>query len=359
MEMTLSAVRDYVRVCAFGPDASWTWIPEGYTSRRRGIDLRGSRREMLQAVDDFYYLQTSIDENRPPKEIFQLVNSTLNSLNVAIKSELPDLVFQMVEILRHPWSNHTELSRIFRRHVAELGIAHLGINHPLSILWRQMLREYDDNSTMLIESLLEMVLQELLTSMGPQDHLTCVALDYVLRFIIHTQDAYRSYLRFAKWLKAYPKWDDPPKWSSAVHSRLELSRLELSTAPAIKPKHHVGGVRSSTSAAIEYPIRRGDPHSRYLLTYLSGRIAIRNGDAQRAEDWFLKAKQVTWEIKTMPHIVDYYPKVYTNLHVLYTATMQEGKLKILHDELTDYKAWLPVGVKWPAHLLPPDCPDCI
>ncbi|KAI0467382.1 Clr5 domain-containing protein [Xylaria cf. heliscus] len=357
MEMTLSSVRDYIRECAIGPNASWAWTQNGYTSRRSEItDLRGSRRDMLRAVDEFYCLQASIDNKKPPKEIFQLLNSTLNHLNGAIRAELPDFIFQMIEILQHPWSHHPELSRIFRRHVVELGIAHLGMNHPISILWMNMLRGDDDNSLRLTYNVLELLLQELLRSKGPQGHLTSVALNYVLRFLIHTQDAFVSWQRFNKWNMAYPKWDDQSKWSAPVRSRLEEYSKTVD-----KPNHHISDTRALASPAMVYERpggSYGDMHSKYLLPYLAGRIAVRNGDADRAEGWFLKAKAAAKQVQ-LPHLTDYYPKVYTNLHVLYAATKQDDRLAALHEDLKAFKADLPAGTKWPADLLPGDCSDCV
>lgn len=355
-EMTLSAVRDYVRECASGSNGAWMWTPGGYTSRRRGIvDLRGSRTDMLRAVDEFYLLQASIDDNRPPKEIFQLLNSTLNRLSDAIRTELPDFIFQMMEILQHQWSSHTELSQIFRRHVAELGVVHLGRNHPLSILWIQMLRDPDRSSATLSQNVLELFLQELLKSVGPQDHLTCVALDYVLRFLIYTQGPFVSWLRFHSWLMKYPGWDDPPKWSKAVQSRLEGTN-----APTVEPRRQIGGAHSLAPAAMDYrgAIDPEDLHSGYLLPYLAGRIAVRNGDAERAEGWFLRAKAVARRTG-LPHLTDYYPKAFTNLHVLYASTNQEEKLEALHDELAAFKSGLAVGVYLSTKLLPAGCPDCV
>ncbi|KAI1110686.1 Clr5 domain-containing protein [Nemania sp. NC0429] len=360
MEMTLSAVRDYVRECAGGPNAPWTWASGAYTSRRReAMDLRSSRADMFQAVDEFYCLQASIDGDRPPKEVFQLLNSTLNRLSGAIKMELPDLVFQMLEILQHPWSNHPELSRIFRRHVADLGVVHLGINHPLSILWIHMLREHDRNSVRLSHDILELLLQELLISMGPHHHLTCVALDYVLRFLMHTQDAHVSWKRFHRWLTAYPEWQEPQKWAESVRAKLQDSGDEDSGRSKVILNHRVGDGRLLMSPAMEY--QRGaaseDLHSRHLLPYLSGRIAIRNGDAERAEGWFLIAKAAAKEIRP-PHLIIYYLNSFTNLHVLYSATNQEEKLAGMHKELQVFKAELPVGFELMPSLLPPRCPDC-
>ncbi|KAI0203387.1 Clr5 domain-containing protein [Astrocystis sublimbata] len=356
MELTMLSVRDYMRECALGP-AAWTWTQNGYTSRRIGsTDLRGSRVQMLRAVDEFYCLQASIDDEKPSKEIFKLVNSTLNHLNVAIKAELPDFIFQMIEILQHPWSRHPELSRIFRRHVVELGVVHLGVNHPLSVLWMNMLKENDENSLRLTHNVLEVMLQELLKSKGPQGHLTSVALNYVLRFLIHTQDAYHSWLRFNEWNKAYPDWDDHSKWSAPVRSRLEQY-----TKSANGSNHPVGHTGTLISPAMEYQRPDGscgDLHSRYLLPYLAGRIAVRNGDADRAEGWFLKSSVAAKQIP-MPHLTDYYPKVYTNLHVLYVATEQREKLTGLHEELAQFKANMSAGTKWPADLLPGDCAECV
>ncbi|KAI0399505.1 Clr5 domain-containing protein [Xylaria palmicola] len=358
MEMTLTAVRSYIRACASGRNPSWVWTPGGYSSRKQGIiDLRGSRMDMLQAVDQFYWLQASIDDNRPANEIFHLLDSTLNHLSGAIRTELPDFIFQMMEILQHPWSNHSELSQIFRRHVAELGVVHLGRNHPMSILWIQMIKGHAGNSSMLTQNVLEMMLEELLTSKGPQDHLTCVALDYVLRFFINTHDAFASWKRFNKWLMSYPGWDDPPKWSKAVHQRLENY-----SDPTLVSYYVPGAARSLTTAAMVYqrpdPDHSFDTHAQYLMPYLGGRIAVRNGDAVRAEGWFLKAKAAASRAQ-MPHLTDYYPKSYTNLHVIYAATNQEEKLAALHEELKVFKADLPPGIEWPTNLLPEDCPGCV
>ncbi|KAI1423401.1 Clr5 domain-containing protein [Xylaria sp. FL1777] len=352
MEQTLSAVRDYVR--------SPLWITDRGDVYRNVelIDPRASRTDMLQAVDEFYWLQTSIDNKQPPKVIFQLANSTLNRLSSVIRAELPDFFFQMLEILQHPWSNHTELSRIFRRHVAELAVVHLGRNHPMSILWIHLLREEnDDSSSRTLQDVLELLLQELLMSKGPQNHLTCVALDYLLRFLIHTQGAFPSWKRFKRWLDAYPGWDDAMEWSSYVQSTLEESNVST-----VVPISHSTGVRRVTSAAIEY--RRpggpsaGDLHSDYLLPYLAGRISIRNGDAERAEGLFLKAKAVARRAR-QPHLTDYYVKSYTNLHVLYVATKQEEKLAALHEELTEFKAGLSLEMRWPTENLPHGCSDCV
>ncbi|KAJ8132350.1 hypothetical protein O1611_g1275 [Lasiodiplodia mahajangana] len=368
LEMTLSAVRDYIRVRASGPDA-WAWVPGGYTAPARGntapvqalIDSRNSRIDMIEAVDEFYLLQAAIDNNGAPNDIFRLCNSTLNRLSGAMRAELPDLVFQMIEILQHPWSNHSDVARIFRQHVADLGAAHLGKDHPLSILWLQMLREHKNDSVRLTHDVLEMLLQELLMSMGPQDHLTCVALDYVLRFIINTQDAFTSWKRFNRWLTAYPKWDDLPKWEKEVESRLKTSNEPM----ALTNHHSRGSHLLITSPAMEYQRRpvpgnpaSGDEHSRYLLPYMAGRIAIRNGDADRAEGWFLRAKTAARQTDP-PHLVDYFLKTYTNLHVLYAATDQKDKLAALHKELGVFKAELPAAAKWLPKLLPQSCPDCV
>ncbi|KAI1185195.1 Clr5 domain-containing protein [Nemania serpens] len=360
-EMTLSAVRDYIRECAGGPNAPWTWASGAYSSRRREtMDLRSSRADMFQAVDEFYCLQASIDAERPPKVVFQLLNSTLNRLSGAIKMELPDLVFQMIEILQHPWSNHPDLSRIFRRHVADLGVVHLGINHPLSILWIQMLREHDRNSVRLSHDILELLLQELLMSMGPHHHLTCVALDYVLRFLMHTQDAHVSWMRFDRWMTAYPKWQSPVSWEESVEAKLKDSSNENSSRSKAMPNHHASGGRLLTPPAMKYQRSAAfeDLHSRHLLPYLSGRIAIRNGDAERAEGWFLIAKAAAKEIQP-PHLIIYYLNSFTNLHVLYSATNQTEKLASMHIELKAFKAELPAGSHWMPELLPPRCSDCV
>ncbi|KAJ2992365.1 hypothetical protein NUW58_g2193 [Xylaria curta] len=362
MEMTLSTVRAYIQECAFGPKPLWVWTPDGYTTRRQDIvDLRSSRTNMLRAVDEFYRLQASIDAGGPPKEIFQLLNSTLNRLSGAIRAELPDFVFQIIEILQHPWSNHPELAQIFRRHVVDLGFAHMGRTHPMSILWMHMLSGNSEDSNRVIRDVLEMLLHELLTYRGPQDHLTCVALNYILRFLIHTENAYISWERFDRWCTAYPGWDDPPKWSPAVRNRL-IESSKGSTTPSSPGSPRVSNPLLP-SAAMEYqrPGRSGgdapDIHSTFLLPYLAGRIAVRNGDADRAEGWFLKAKAAAKKTQ-QPHLTDYVPKVYTNLHVLYAATGREEKLAALHKELKAFKASLPVGTPWPKSLLPRDCPDC-
>ncbi|KAI1124205.1 Clr5 domain-containing protein [Nemania abortiva] len=364
LELTLSAVRDYIQVRAIGANA-WTWAPGGYTAPARGntpptqaiIESKNSRIDMLRAVDEFYLLQDSIDNKGAPKDIFQHLNSTLNLLNGAMRAELPDLIFQMIEILQHPWSNHPELARIFRKHVADLGAVHLGKEHPLSILWLNMLGGDENNSVRLTHDVLEMVLQELLMTMGPQDPLTCVALDYVLRFIIQSQDAITSWKRFNRWLTAYPKWDDLPKWQEEVEFRLKRSN-DLIAVP--EQEHHASSSRLLTSPAMEY--QRGAPsrdvHSRYLLAYMAGRIAIRNGDADRAEGWFLRAKTAAKQAPAF-HTVDYFLKTFTNLHVLYTATDQMDKLAQLHKELVVFKAELPAGAKWLSRLLPQSCPDCV
>ncbi len=317
---------------------------------------------MLQAVDEFYWLQASIDNNKPPKVVFQLVNSTLNRLSGAIRSELPDFFFQMLEVLQHPWSNHVELSQIFRRHVAELAVVHLGRNHPMSILWIHLLRENDDSSNRIFQDVLELLLQELLRSKGPQDHLTCVALDYLLRFLIHTQGAFPSWKRFRRWLDAYPGWDNAAQWSNYVQSTLEDSNVDASNVSTVMPNRQAGGVRRLTSAAIEYQ-RPGGPsfgdlHSAYLLPYLAGRISIRNGDAERAEGLFLKAKAVAKQAR-QPHLTDYYIKAYTNLHVLYVATKQGEKLAALHEEIATFKADLGLDVRWPTENLPHQCSGCV
>lgn len=324
------------------------------------MDLRSSRADMFQAVDEFYCLQASIDAERPPKVVFQLLNSTLNRLSGAIKMELPDLVFQMIEILQHPWSNHPDLSRIFRRHVADLGVVHLGINHPLSILWIQMLREHDRNSVRLSHDILELLLQELLMSMGPHHHLTCVALDYVLRFLMHTQDAHVSWMRFDRWMTAYPKWQSPVSWEESVEAKLKDSSNENSSRSKAMPNHHASGGRLLTPPAMKYQRSAAfeDLHSRHLLPYLSGRIAIRNGDAERAEGWFLIAKAAAKEIQP-PHLIIYYLNSFTNLHVLYSATNQTEKLASMHIELKAFKAELPAGSHWMPELLPPRCSDCV
>ncbi|GAW21297.1 hypothetical protein ANO14919_108160 [Xylariales sp. No.14919] len=348
MEQTLSAVRDYVR--------SPLWIADGGDTPRRVevIDLRAARTNMLQAVDEFYWLQSSIDNKRPPKVIFQLLNSTLNRLNGAIRAEQPDFFFQMIEMLEHPWSSHPELSQIFRRHVAELAVVHLGRNHPMSILWIHLLRESDGGSNRISNNVLELLVSELLRYKGPQDHLTCAALDYLLRFLIHTQGAFASYKRFRRWLDEYPGWDDEKKWSSRVRSKLQDVEIPDASS-AVTP------ARRLTSAAIEY--RRpagpshGDFHSAYLLPYLAGRISIRNGDAARAEGLFLKAKAVARQAR-QPHLTDYYAKVYSNLHVLYIALKQDEKLAGLHKELATLKAELPPGTRLPKDNLPQDCAEC-
>ncbi|KAI0975519.1 Clr5 domain-containing protein [Xylaria arbuscula] len=370
MERTLSAVRDYVR------SPLWMVADSGDAYRNvEIIDPRALRSDMLQAVDEFYWLQSSIDNNKQPKVIFQLVNSTLNRLSSAMRAELPDFFFQMLEILQHPWSNHTELSHIFRRHVAELAVVHLGRNHPMSILWIHLLREdNDENSNRIFQDVMELLLQELLMSKGPQNHMTCVALDYLLRFLIHTQGAFPSWKRFKRWLDAYPGWDDAVKWSNYVKSTLEDTKRSSIVSTSISNisnhlhhnhhhhHHNTTGTRRSTPASIEYQ-RPGGPsfgdiHSAYLLPYLSGRISIRNGDAERAEGFLLKAKTVARQAR-QPHQTDYYCKVYTNLHVLYVAMNQEEKLAALHEELVAFKAGHSPEVRWPTENLPHDCSDCV
>ncbi|KAK5637003.1 hypothetical protein RRF57_012715 [Xylaria bambusicola] len=357
MERTLSAVRDYVR--------SPLWIAdEGRTFRNvTVIDMRTTRANMLQAVDEFYWLQASIDNDKPPKVVFQLVNSALNRLNDAMRAQLPDFFFQMLEILQHPWSNHSELSQIFRRHVAELAVAHLGRNHPMSILWIHLLREKNDaNVNSITEDVLELLLQELLIAKGPQDHLTCIALDYLLRFLIHTEGAYPSWLRFKRWLDTYPGWDDAIEWQSNVQSTIEAQNVEISNVFSVIPHPQAGSARRLTSAAVEYQRPSGhtvgDLHSGYLLPYLAGRISIRNGDTDRAEGLFLKAKAVARQAR-QPHLTDYYVKAYTNLHVLYVATRQDQKLAKLHKELAEFKAEVPPNMKWPRENLPYQCFDCV
>ncbi|KAI0431974.1 Clr5 domain-containing protein [Xylaria sp. FL1042] len=359
MEMTLSTVRDYVR------SPLWMVSDRGSAYRRVEItDPRASRSDMLQAVDEFYWLQASIDNQKPPKVIFQLVNSTLNRLSGAIRTELPDFFFQMLEILQHPWSNHTELAQIFRRHVAELAVVHLGRNHPMSVLWIHLLKEKDEaNSNRIFQDVLELLLQELLMSKGPQNHLTCMALDYLLRFLIHTQGAFPSWKRFKRWLDAYPGWDDAVEWSSYVQSTLEDSKHSNTDSTVVSNRHHnTASIRRLTSASIEYQRPSGpsvgDLHSGYLLPYLAGRISIRNGDSERAEGLFLKAKAVARQAR-QPHLTDYYVKTYTNLHVLYIATEQDEKLAALHEELATFKADLSPEVRWPTENLPHDCSDCV
>ncbi|KAI1820457.1 Clr5 domain-containing protein [Xylaria intraflava] len=354
MENTMTAVRDYIRGCAFGPDALWIWTPGGYTSRRGGItDFRASRLDMLRAIDEFYYLQAAIDNEKPSREIFRLLNSTLNRLSGAIRTELPDFFFQMIEVLQHTWSNHSELSDIFRRHVAELAVVHLGRNHPMSILWIHMLREQQDGySVGVSRNVLDMLLQELVMSIGAQDHLTGVALDYLLRYIIHTQGPFVAWKRFKTWLATYPRWDEPSSWSKAVQSRLEISNEPMTVS-----NDRIGDTSRWTSAAMEYQKPGSDSfidlHSSYLLSYLAGRIAIRNGDSERAEGWFLKAKTVAQQF-TLPRKTDYFTKAFANLHVLYTATNQPEKLAAITEELENFKLELPVGTKWPTESMP-DC----
>ncbi|KAI0540343.1 Clr5 domain-containing protein [Xylaria digitata] len=355
MEQTLSAVRDYVR--------SPLWIADGSGAPRRVeiIDLRALRANMLQAVDEFYLLQASIDNKKPPKVIFQLLNSTLNRLSSAIRAELPDFFFQMIEIFEHPWSNYPELSQIFRRHVAELAVVHLGRNHPMSVLWIHLLRKDNINSNRVPEEVLELLVQELLLYKGPQDHLTCAALDYLLRFLVHTRGPFESYKRFKRWLDTYPGWDDEVEWSNAVRSKLQDSDAET---PDMKKTNisTVLATRRIISAAIEYQRPAGPPygdfHSAYLLPYLAGRISVRNGDAERAESLFLKAKAAARQARHQFHLVDYYVKVYTNLHVLYVATKQEKKLAALHEELAAFKANLPPETKLPEVNIPHDCSRC-
>lgn len=319
---------------------------------------------MLQAVDEFYYLQSSIDSDRPPKVVFQLVNSTLNRLSNAMRTQQPDFFFQMLEILQHPWSNHTELAQIFRRHVAELAVAHLGRNHPMSILWIHLVRETnDDNANAVFRDVLELLLQELLMSKGPQDHLTCMALDYLLRFLIYTKGAFPSWKRFKRWLDAYPGWDDAIEWQSYVQSTIEANNVETSNnVTTVIPHLEVGSTSRLTSSAVGYQRPTGhtvgDLHSGYLLSYLAGRISIRNGDTERAEGLFLRAKAVARQAR-QPHLTDYYVKAYTNLHVLYVATKQEQKLAEMHKELAAFKSEIPLKMRWPRANLPYQCPDCV
>ncbi|KAF2968521.1 hypothetical protein GQX73_g5019 [Xylaria multiplex] len=359
MEQTLSAVRDYVR--------SPLWIADESGAPRKVeiIDLRALRANMLQAVDEFYLLQASIDKKKPPKVIFQLLNSTLNRLSGAIRAELPDFFFQMIEILEHPWSNHPELSRIFRRHVADLAVVHLGRNHPMSVLWIHLFKKDNGDSNRVSEEVLELLVQELLLYKGPQDHLTCAALDYLLRFLVHTRGPFESYKRFRRWLDKYPGWDDEVEWSKTVRSKLQDSDAEIPDVknPDVKSSNvsTVLSARRATSAAIEYQrptAPYGDFHSAYLLPYLAGRISVRNGDAERAESLFLKAKTAARQARLQFHLVDYYVKVYTNLHVLYVATKQEKKLEALHEELAAFKANLPPETKLPEVNLPHDCSKC-
>ncbi|KAI2639277.1 Clr5 domain-containing protein [Xylaria nigripes] len=352
MENTLTAVRHYIRECTIGPDASWFWIPGGYTSRRGGItDLRSSRLYMFQAIDEFYCLQAAIDNDRPSNEIFQLLNSTLNRLSGAIRMELPDLFFQMIEVLQHTWSGHTELSDIFRRHIAELAVVHLGRNHPVSILWIHILREQQYGCSFGVsQNVLDMLLQEMVMSMGSEDHLTCVALDYVLRFIIHTQGPFVAWKRFKMWLEHYPHWDKPASWSKAVQSRLQNSNESITVS-----RYRASVTGPLVPAAIEYekPGHNSSTelHSNYLLSYLAGRIAIRNGDSERAEACFLKAKAVAMQL-TLPGQTDYFTKVFTNLHVLYTATNQQENLVAMREEIKAFNVELPEGTRWPTESLP-------
>ncbi|KAJ3555127.1 hypothetical protein NPX13_g10424 [Xylaria arbuscula] len=343
------------------------WIPDGGDAFQNVniIDFRSSRAGMLQAVDEFYWLQAAIDNDKPPKVVFQLVNSTLNRLSTAMRTQQPDFFFQMLEILQHPWSNHTELASIFRRHVAELAVAHLGRNHPMSVLWMHLLREKnDDNANAIFRDVLELLLQELLMSKGPQDHLTCMALDYLLRFLIHTKGAYPSWKRFKRWLDAYPGWDDAIEWQSYVQSTIEANNVEASnnSVTTVIPRPQSSSSSGSTSAAVQYQRPSGhtvgDLHSGYLLPYLAGRISIRNGDTERAEGLFLRAKAVARQAR-QPHLTDYYVKAYTNLHVLYVATKQEQKLAEMHRELAAFKAGIPHRVRWPRENLPYECPDCV
>jgi hypothetical protein len=118
----------------------------------------------------------------------------------------------------------------------------------------------------------------------------------------------------------------------------------------VKSDFHVRDTCPLTTAAMQYQ-RIGvnplsDLHSSFMLSYLGGRIAIRNGDSERAEGWFFKAmvvaKQCRGSFRT-----NYLIKVLTNLQVLYTAMDQEGKLAAVVDELEAVKAELPTGVDWP------------
>ncbi|KAI3320839.1 hypothetical protein HD806DRAFT_505134 [Xylariaceae sp. AK1471] len=346
LERTLTVVRNYIRKCAFGPDASWIWTPAGYASQMGRItDQRTSRSDMFLAVDEFYLLQASIDNNEPPKEVFHLLNSTLNRLSGVIRTELPDFFFHMIEILQHRWSSYPDLSQIFRRHVAELAVAHLGRNHPISILWLHLLRGQDGESLGVPHTVLDMLLQELAVSLGSQDHLTCVALDYLLRFVTYTQGPAMAAKRFKDWMSAYPGWDDPARWSEIVKSRLAISQCRL-----VRSNYHAIDTRPFTSAAMRYQKPGIDPlselHSNFMLSYLGGRIAIRNGDSERAEGWFLKALTVAKQCRG-PKKTDYLVKVFTNLQVLYTATYKEEKLATILEELKALKAEWPTEEEVP------------
>ncbi|KAI8632925.1 hypothetical protein F5Y19DRAFT_334069 [Xylariaceae sp. FL1651] len=348
MEKTLTAVRDYIRECAFGPNASWIWTPEGYTSRRsKVVNLRASKSNMHQAVDEFYLLQAYIDEGKPPSTIFQLLNSTLNRVSGAIKTELPEFFFQMIEVLHHKWSNHPELSRIFRRHVAELAVVHLGKNHPITIFWIHMLKEQDGGSFRTPQGVLEMLLQELAVSLGSQDHLTCTALDYLLRFITYTQGPVVATKRFKDWLLAYPGWDDPERWSGSIKSRLAISKCRM-----VRSNYHYNGPGPLASAAMTYQKPGANPLSgqdaSFFLSYLGGRIALRDGDSQRAEGWLLKAMVVAKQCGK-PQKLDYLLKVFTNLQVLYTAIEQKEKLNAVTEELNILKSQLPKDFEWVTH----------
>jgi len=345
-------VRDYIRACAVGPNPSWKWTPEGYASRKgAAIDLRTSRLEMTRAVDEFYLLQACVDANRPAGVIFQLLNSTLNRLNRVIRTELPDVFFQMIELLQHTWSNHSQLGQIFRRHVAELAMVQLGRNHPMSVLWVHMLRDHGGESFRTPLNVLYMLLQELAVSRGIRDQLTALALDYLLRFVIQTQGPAMATRRFKDWLISYPGWDHVESWSGTIESRLAASRVAESGYQHADHHDSPNSITTTSASAIQYLPPRIPPsealEAQYCLAFLGGKIALRNGDADRAENWFLRAKGTAKQHEGFLKI-DLCSKVITNLRVLYTATEQTKKLCRLSEEIEELKAELPPGTGWPS-----------
>ncbi|KAI1818536.1 hypothetical protein GGS20DRAFT_527474 [Poronia punctata] len=348
MEKTLTAIRDYIRACTLGPEPMWEWIPGGYTSRKEAaIDTRLSRLELTRAVDDFYLLQSYIDESKPLDDIFQLLNSTLNRLTNLIRTELPDMFFQMIELLQHTWSNHRQLEQIFRRHVVELAIVQLGREHPLSILWLHMLRARGGESFKIPLNVLYILLRELAISRGSHDQLTSMALAYLLRLSIQTEGTVAATERFKQWIVSFPGWDRSESWSGTIESRLGASRAIESNRPA----DHT--CPSSSAGVIGYLQPDFGPsevsEAKFCLSYLGGRIALRNGDADRAEAWFLDAMMAAKQHEGYRKI-DYCTKVTTNLRVLYTATSQKEKLAGLFREERELEAELPPGMKWPTEV---------
>ncbi|KAI1343197.1 hypothetical protein F5Y15DRAFT_369202 [Xylariaceae sp. FL0016] len=317
LEKTMTAMRDYIRECGLGPNPRWRWTDEGYTSRNTTlVNLKASRLDMQHAIDQFYTLQSSIDKNRPPAIIFQQLDSTLNYLSGAIKAELPDFFFPMIEILRHEWSGHPVLFRVFRRHVQELAFAHLGQHHPMAILWSHMLGEQTVESTRVAGEVLEMLLQELAIGPGPQDDLTGLTLDYLLRMITLVGGPVLAARRFKQWMLTYPGWDDPSRWSGSIRSRLASYRcgIERPTgrwADFVKrPIDNNTQYQKSSNGALDYD-------GEFFMTYLAGRIASRLGDSERAEGWFIKAGEVA---RKTAGEMDYMEKVLHNLEVVYLAT---------------------------------------